>query len=117
MPGPQGLLMHAEFTIGDTRIFISDIFPGSPSKDPNETGPVGGGLHVYSKDIRKLFERAVDEGAKVVMPLEKQFWGDWYGQVVDPFGVLWSFGYPAEMSEAEKAAKQREAMAQMAGGG
>jgi PhnB protein len=29
------------------------------------------------------------------MPLEKQFWGDRYGQLRDPFGVTWSMGSSA----------------------
>jgi len=35
-------------------------------------------------------ERAVDAGAEVTMPLQKQFWGDRYGEVRGPFGVTWS---------------------------
>jgi PhnB protein len=28
------------------------------------------------------------------MPLDNQFWGDRYGQIVDPFGHTWSIGGP-----------------------
>jgi PhnB protein len=40
------------------------------------------------------FQRALDAGATVVMPLEEQFWGDRYGMVADPFGHRWSLGQP-----------------------
>ncbi|MCC5673203.1 hypothetical protein [Kocuria rhizophila] len=30
------------------------------------------------------------------MPFEKAPWGDWYGQVFDRYGVMWSFSAPAE---------------------
>jgi PhnB protein len=32
---------------------------------------------------------ALSDGATVAMPLEKQMWGDVYGQLVDRFGVAW----------------------------
>ena len=44
------------------------------------------------------------------MPLENQFWGDRYGQLVDPFGHHWSMSMKAEMSKEEMEAKQKEAM-------
>jgi hypothetical protein len=34
--------------------------------------------------------QAVDAGATVVMPVMDMFWGDRYGQLVDPFGHFWS---------------------------
>ena len=56
-----------------------------------------------------MFQRAVDAGATVVMPLADQFWGDRYGQIADPFGHKWSIGArvrkvtEAEVQEAAKA--------------
>ncbi|MCC3263708.1 hypothetical protein LLE87_36655, partial [Paenibacillus polymyxa] len=35
-------------------------------------------------------EQAVAAGAQVTMPAADMFWGDRYGQVVDPFGHRWS---------------------------
>jgi uncharacterized glyoxalase superfamily protein PhnB len=43
-----------------------------------------------------LFKKAVDAGAKVTMPLANQFWGDRYGQIVDPFGHSWALGSHVE---------------------
>jgi PhnB protein len=31
-----------------------------------------------------------------VLPLQKMFWGDRYGQLRDPFGVLWSMGQASD---------------------
>jgi PhnB protein len=30
-----------------------------------------------------------------VMPVQKMFWGDLYGQLRDPFGVMWSMNQPS----------------------
>ena len=47
-------------------------------------------LHLYVEDADKAFERAVNAGATVKMPLADMFWGDRYGVVVDPFGHNWA---------------------------
>ncbi|MGO8189789.1 VOC family protein, partial [Rhizobium leguminosarum] len=43
-----------------------------------------------------LWDRAVSAGAEVVMPVELMFWGDLYGQLRDPFGVLWGLNAPSK---------------------
>lgn len=35
------------------------------------------------------FWAGLGEGGQVVMPLEKQMWGDVYGLVTDKFGISW----------------------------
>jgi PhnB protein len=38
----------------------------------------------------KLFKRLA-EGGKVEMPLMEMFWGDYFGSLVDKFGIQWMF--------------------------
>ena len=40
------------------------------------------------QELRGYWEK-LSEGANVTMPLEKQIWGDVYGQCTDKFGVQW----------------------------
>jgi PhnB protein len=42
------------------------------------------------KEADRLFAR-LSEGGKVEMPLQDMFWGDYFGQVTDKFGVKWMF--------------------------
>ena len=49
-----------------------------------------------TKDIHAWVDRAVASGCEVVMPVQQMFWGDLYGQVRDPFGVLWSLNQPEQ---------------------
>jgi PhnB protein len=39
-------------------------------------------------DLRGYWEKLSD-GGTVTMPLEKQMWGDVFGQLVDKFGIAW----------------------------
>lgn len=106
---PGNMIMHADLKLVGSRVFVSDIFPGADMTDATRSGtPVS--LSIYDKSIQKLYQKAVDNGAKVAMPLAKQFWGDWYGKVTDPFGHSWAFNFPAKMTEAEKTKMREEAM-------
>jgi uncharacterized glyoxalase superfamily protein PhnB len=67
-------------------------------------------IHRYVANCDAAIKRAEDAGAKVTMPAADMFWGDRYGQVVDPYGHKWSFGTqiktlnPEEMQESMKQA-------------
>jgi PhnB protein len=52
-------------------------------------------LHLVVDDADKWWKRATDAGAEMTIPLEVAFWGDKYGQLKDPFGVLWGIVGPA----------------------
>jgi uncharacterized glyoxalase superfamily protein PhnB len=41
-------------------------------------------------DIDAAFKRATDAGAETILPVQDMFWGDRYGQLRDPFGVMWA---------------------------
>ena len=69
---PSGKVMHASLKIGDSLVMLSDIFPGSDMKDPRDSGP-SVNIHIFSKNIYKIWSKAVAAGAKVTMPLENQF--------------------------------------------
>jgi PhnB protein len=88
MPGPGGMVMHAELRIGDSIIFVSDEFPGM-SAAPAEGAIPSGYLFLYTPDVDSVFNRAVAAGATVTMPLSDMFWGDRYGKLTDPFGHSW----------------------------
>jgi PhnB protein len=57
----------------------------------HSTGSVMVGLRLNDeKEAFRLFE-ALSEGGKVVTPLGKTFYADWFGSVIDRFGIGWSF--------------------------
>lgn len=87
-------LMHAWITVNGSNIYLSDEFPehmGGPLPAPS-----GVGLHLQVEDANSWWQRAVDAGATVTMPLEPQFWGDIYGQLKDPYGFNWSIAQTIE---------------------
>ena len=49
-------------------------------------------------------------GARIVMPIDNQFWGERYGKLVDPFGHTWSLSMQVSMTRKEREAKRQVAM-------
>lgn len=118
MAGPGGKVMHAEIQIGDSRLMLADEFPQMKCMSPLSIGGTGTTIHLYVEDADSAFKRAVDAGATTQMPLADMFWGDRYGQVVDPFGHQWSIAtHKRDMTEAEMRKAGEEAMKQMSAGG
>jgi uncharacterized glyoxalase superfamily protein PhnB len=112
---PDGKLMHARIRIGDSIVMLSDTFPGG-TQSPDTLGNSPVTLHIYINNVDKLWQQAVDAGAKVTMPLDNMFWGERYGQLTDPYGHHWSVSQQVNMSKKERDEKQKQAMAMFAQG-
>ena len=110
MPGPGGMVMHAELRIGDSHFMLNDEFPSFGKMGPKSIGGTPVTIHLYVTDVDALYGRAVKAGAKATMPIADMFWGDRYGQVEDPYGHQWSLAThkedltPEECMERAKAA-------------
>jgi PhnB protein len=90
----DGRLMHAHIHINGASLMLHDEFPEYVG--PADVGAAGGSgltLHLQVDNADTWFDRAVAAGARAAMPVEDMFWGDRYGQVVDPFGYRWSIGH------------------------
>jgi len=114
MPGPQGLIMHAEIRIGDSILFLNDEIPGMAAA-PNGASINPVYLFLYTEDVDQVFNRAVAAGCKVTMPVADQFWGDRYGKFNDPFGHTWGVATHVEdVAPADMERRQAEWAASMA---
>lgn len=87
----KGRTMHIHLYINGSSVMLSDAFPehGCPLEKPQ-----GFSMALMVDDIAVWWDRAVAAGATVVMPYQKMFWGDIYGQLRDPFGVTWAMNQP-----------------------
>jgi PhnB protein len=85
-------IMHSALQINGAVVFVCDDFPerGGPPRSPKALGGSPVTVHLNCADVQQAWQRAVQAGASVVMPLERQFWGDIYGILEDPFGQRWS---------------------------
>ena len=89
MAQPDGRIGHAELQFGDSRIMLADEHPEMDFRSPRAIGGTPVYLHLYVDDVDTVVGRAVAAGAKVVRPVQDQFYGDRSGSVVDPYGHVW----------------------------
>jgi PhnB protein len=90
LPTPDGGVAHAEISIGNSRIMMSDEMPAYGNKSPETLGGSPVALAVYVEDVDSAFDQAVKAGATAKRPVEDQFYGDRAGTLLDPFGYQWS---------------------------
>jgi uncharacterized glyoxalase superfamily protein PhnB len=92
-PDEQGRTMHVHIYINGTSVMMSDAYPdhGYPLEKPQ-----GFTMMLPVTDIDAWWKRAVDAGFTVVTELQVMFWGDRYGQLRDPFGILWAMNEPVK---------------------
>ena len=116
MPGPDGKIMHAVLKIGDSRIFVNDSMgnsmPASPG--PGISNPTY--LHVYVANVDAIFNRAVENGARVDMTVRDMFWGDRYAKFTDPFGQQWGVATHKEDVAPEELKRRQDAFFAKAAG-
>ena len=115
VPGPDGKkLFHAALRINGALVMLNDDFPemnDGKSATPEALGGSPVTVHLTVSDVDAKFQKAIDAGATVVMPLDDMFWGDRYGELRDPFGHLWSLGQPmreVSQDEIDDAIKQHQ---------
>ena len=88
-PGNADRIMHARLVIDGRALMASDTMAGDPKE-----GMKGFSLSlVYptAAEAKKVFG-ALSDGGKVTMPMEKTFWAEAFGMLVDRFGTPWMVG-------------------------
>ena len=81
MTRPDGGIMHAEVTIGDSRVMMADAM--GPYKPTPTT------IYLYVKNTDATYKRTLAAGATSAMEPADMFWGDRNAGVKDPFGIQW----------------------------
>ena len=108
---PQGRIGHADIKIGDSSIMMSDPFPEWGTVAPSGAEPMR--LHLAVKDADAFVAKAVAAGAKLVRPVQDQFYGFRAGTISDPFGHQW--GVSHQIAKVSPKEMQKRWNAMMAG--
>jgi PhnB protein len=77
--------MHAELSIGDSVVMVG----GAEHIEPKPTA-----IHLYVPDVDQAYERALKAGAKSLMPVADQPYGERSGGVEDVHGNRWYIATP-----------------------
>lgn len=109
--GPDGKIIHADLTIGNSVVFINDAMMGS--KSPGALGGSPISFWVYVDDCDAVYHQAVAAGAKPaggpMGQLMDQFWGDRSGTIHDPEGYTWTIATHKEDLTPDEMKQRQEA--------
>lgn len=89
MEDKPGQYMHMQLEINGGALMLTDYSDMSSAQggtDPN----LRGHLQLVVPDGQVWWDRAVAAGCTVLAPFERQFWGDTWGLLADPFGLKWA---------------------------
>ena len=90
-PETPGRYIHLQVEINGGTLMMTDH--RAPDAPPFQ-GLEGLHLQLVVDDGKHWWARAIAAGCREVMPYERQFWGDDWGMVEDPFGIRWGILEP-----------------------
>jgi PhnB protein len=97
-----GKIPHAEITIGNSTILLTEEWPEGNRFSPETLGNSPVMMSLSVPDVDKFFAHAIGAGAKTVIPIADQFYGRREGTLQDPFGYLWSVSTVTEEMPVEE---------------
>ena len=89
LTAPDGSIVHTEMRIGDATIFLAEHNPDFGTAEPHSLGGTPVRLALEVEDADATVEAAERGGAKVLIPVDDQFYGYRAGRIEDPFGHVW----------------------------
>jgi PhnB protein len=111
LQGPDGRVGHAEIRIGDSVVMMADEHPEIGARSPESIGGSPITIALYVPEVDAVIARAVAAGAKIVRPIQDQFYGDRSGTIIDPFGHTWTVATHTEDVPPEEIQRRLAAMA------
>ena len=86
---PSGKIVNADIKIGDSIISMAEESPEWGNCSPLSLGGATMIITLNVEDADAVWDQAVSAGAKIIFPIEDQFYGFRQGRLEDPFGHLW----------------------------
>jgi PhnB protein len=106
---PGGKIVDAGIKIGDSIISLAEESPEWGNHSPQSLGGATTIITLNVEDADVVWGRAVSAGAKVIFPIEDQFYGYRQGRLEDPFGHLWIISTRIEDVSPEEMNRRMEA--------
>lgn len=89
----QGLIMHASLPMGNTNVLMAT----DTLESMGQTLVTGNNFSLVvntesEAETDRLFD-ALSKGGKITMPLNRTFWGAYFGMCTDKYGIQWMLSY------------------------
>ncbi len=110
LPAPDGSVVHAEFRIGNSNIYISCESEEWHAYAMAEGTMASSLLAIATDSCDDSYQKAKDAGGEGLSDPADQFWGMRTAIIKDPFGYRWSFRQLLEEVSPEEMAKRAQAL-------
>jgi uncharacterized glyoxalase superfamily protein PhnB len=104
---PDGTIMHAQVTIGDSRVMIAEESEMAKATESS--------LYLYVPNVDSVYQRAMKAGGNTIMEPTDMFYGDRNGGVKDPSGNSWFIATHKEDVTPQELAKRADAFMKQKG--
>jgi PhnB protein len=84
-------ILHSALQIDNSVIMAMDAPAGRMQLNKGNNFMIT--VHTGSEDETTRFFNALARGGHIMMPVEHQFWGAFFGMVTDKFGIQWQLSY------------------------
>lgn len=85
-------LMHIALPVGTSVLMGTDAL-----ESMGQTVQQGNNHHLsFDADSKEQADKTfigLSQGGKIIVPMQDQFWGDYFGMVTDKFGIQWMISF------------------------
>ena len=89
----QNKIMHIALPIGEDEVLMASDTLRSFGQELVQGNNVYVSVHPETKDEADRIFNALSQGGEIEMSIADQPWGDYYGSLMDKFGVKWMVNY------------------------
>lgn len=100
-PADAGKIMHVALPIGKGNVLMGTDALESMGQSVRTGDNFSLSLSADSHEEAERLFQALSDGGRVVMPLDKAFWGALFGLLTDRFGVQWMVVYDEKYAGEE----------------
>jgi PhnB protein len=86
-------IMHISLAIGGGTYIMGSDTGGEWAASFKQGNNFSISLNAESKDEADKLFNSLSQGGQVTMPLNKTFWGDYFGMLTDKFGINWMMSF------------------------
>ena len=110
-PGPDGKkcapqdeqkVMHVSLPISKETMLMGSDAGGEWASNIVQGNNFCVSVSTDTKDEADRIFNGLSEGGKVLVPMNKTFWGDYFGMFTDKFGISWMMSFNEAMAQKNK---------------
>ncbi len=92
-PEDANKIMHVSLPISKETMIMGSDAGGEWASDYSEGNNFSISINTGSKEEADKLFNGLSAGGKVTMPMNKTFWGDYFGMFTDKFGINWMVSF------------------------